>query len=203
MLGELWRKFFDPVELLAGREDTRTYLGRRMLNSYSETAIRSGAFLGKGDRVLMVGETRGLYWPVPFVNHSAYDRQFFEEAVFSSADAVVAAKRLRQGGVTHLFFNDAETSRLKFRFEYPILEFNDRQRGVIAGLWERWMDEAAVAGPYQRLFRLRASPRPFGDKAPGPPLSFDETGMRREFEGYSEITWSGGGQISVNKKMVK
>ena len=208
ILGELWRKFFDPVELLAGREDTRAFLARKMLNSYSETAVGSGTFIGHGDRVLMVGETRGLYWPARFVNHSIYDRQLFEEAVCSSINAAEAAKRLKQRGVNHLFFNEPETSRLKFRFGYPMLEFNDRQRSVINGLWERWMEERPAAGRYQRLFRLRSFPRPFGlgpfgERAPVLPLSFDAAALQREFEGYAEITWSGGGQISVHKKVVK
>lgn len=196
----MWRKVFDPVEVLAGRESRLGYLNRKMLNSYTEIVDSARSGLTRNDRVLLVGETRGLYWPVAFVNHSVYDRQMFEEVVRDSVDPEEAAKRFRQRGVTHLFFNDAETSRMKFRFNYPMLEFDGRERGVIDGLWDHWVEQQASHRNRTVLYRLLDEPRavPGG---PAQPLSLHAEVLRRTFEGYTEVTWEGDVQIRATKQV--
>jgi hypothetical protein len=201
-VASMWRAVFDPVEMLAGRESARAFLERKMLNSYCGLAAEARARLVPGDRVAIVGETRGLYWSVPFFNHSVYDVGLFEEAIRSSADSRRAAGRLKQKGVTYLFFNDVEASRMKFRFEYPMLEFDSREHAVVAELWSRWIEGVAGGPRGGALYRLLRRPRR-ASAAPALPLCFDDAALRREFEGVTEITWSGGGQIQAIKSVVK
>ncbi len=197
----MWRSYLDLGNLLAGREAPAEYLGRKMVNSYYPAATSAGAALPRQARVAVVGETRGLYWPRPFLNQSAYDVGAFEETIRAARTPEEAAKRLKQRGVSHLFFNDAETSRLKNRFRYPQLEFTPYQRAVIAGLWGSWIDLVWSDPGRQELYALRTAPRARGVPPPPQPLSFDEEGLKRAFEGWSSITWQGGGDIQVRKEI--
>ncbi len=198
---EISHHMMDPTDFLAGRESGGQFLDRHMINGYVSVA---GGFRLPPDshaRVMLVGETRGLYWDVPFINHSVYDVEAFEEALRASRDPAQFAKRLRQRA-THLFFNDRESSRLKFRFAYPILEFTPRERLLLDGLAARWLDETADDGRFCRLFSLRRTARTVGP-GPRPPLTFDAQTLRNEFEGVSTITWQGGGQIQLIKNAVE
>jgi hypothetical protein len=196
----LSRMVFDPVELLAGRETAAGYLDRKMINSYAPAAFGSRPLLGPRSRVMMVGESRGLYWNVPFYNHSAYDVQMFEESVRDSSGGERMAVRLRQLGVTHLFVNDREASRLKFRFRYPMLRFTARQRAVLGDLWNRRIVTVLDAGLSWQMYRVLPTAR----AATGtiPPLVFDETALRNEFEGFATVSWQGNAVIQMTKKMI-
>ncbi|MEK7474816.1 MAG: hypothetical protein AAB152_04185 [Candidatus Coatesbacteria bacterium] len=196
----LCRMVFDPVEILAGRESPADYLDRKMINSYAAAAFGARPLLERGSRVMMVGESRGLYWGVPFYNHSAYDVQVFEEALRDARDADRMAVRLRELGVAYLFVNDREVARLKFRFRYPMLEFTARQRALLGELWSRRIVTVLDGGVLWQLFRVLPAAR----AATGtiPPLVFDETALRNEFEGFSTISWQGDAVIKMTKKMI-
>ena len=197
----LWRTVLDPPAYLAGRETARAFLERKTLDSYIDTATRAGAVLPPGARVAMVGESRGLGWTRPFLNHSVYDVQVFEEAVRSSATPQEAAKRLRQRGVSHLFTNDRETSRLKLRYAYPMLDFDPRQRKIVEGLWGGWLSELPGSASYCALWRLEY---PKGArKGARMPLTFLDDAMRVEFEGVTMVTWEGNAEIAVQKTVRK
>lgn len=197
-VGVLIRLNLDPADLAAGRESPSAYLERRMLNAYYGLTRPAVCHLTPRDRVFMIGETRGLYWPAPFRNHSVYDVSAFEEAIRPARDGADAARRLRQGGATHLFVNDRETSRMKFRFAYPLLVLSPANLAVIADLWRGWVDVVADNGGHAVLYRLRRVPRA-GPGGPPLPLSFNEDALRNEFEGVTQITWTGDARISVKK----
>jgi hypothetical protein len=170
-----------------------------MINSYSAAAAASRPLLGVRDRVMLVGESRGLYWSVPFLNHSAYDVQAFEEALRDRTTAGAVVRRFRQLGVTHLFVNDRETSRLKFRYRYTMLVFTLRERALINDLWGHWVAPRLEGAQHTYLYRVLRVPVPFtGTRQP---LTFDETALRNQFEGYATITWQGEGKIQLTKKM--
>jgi hypothetical protein len=197
----LWRTVLDPPAYLAGRETAQAFLERKTLNSYVEAATRVGAALPPVARVAMVGESRGLAWPRPFLNHSVYDVEVFEEAVRGSVSAGEAAKRLHQRGVTHLFTNDREASRLKLRYSYPMLDFDARQRKVIEGLWKGWLTELPGSASYCATWRLEY---PKGArKGARMPMTFFDDAMRMEFEGVTMVTWEGGADIMVQKSVNK
>ena len=194
-----WRHNVDPVEMLAGRESPREFLVRKTINQYEDAADAGGRLMPANGRVMMAGETRGVYWPRPFYTHSAYDIQAFEEIIWSSRDANEAAKRLKQKGVTHLFFNDSETYRMKFRFAYPMMAFDARQMGVIRELWQTRVREVFRKG----FTALYAVSWPAGKGTGTPlPMSFDGEAMRREFEGFTQIS-STGGQVVVQKMIMR
>ncbi len=197
----LGRSFFDPVDWLAGRESRATFLGRKMIDSYAPIALAAGPALGRHGRVMMLGETRGLYWPAPFITHSVYDRQVLEEIATASFTPDRVAVRVRQHGATHVFVSDRESSRLKHRFKYPILTWTPREKHLLEGFWDRWMDTALDDGQFARLYALRTNPR---DKPGGVvrPLSLDENALRIEFEGFVSITWMGDAKIQTTKHTV-
>ncbi len=196
----LGRSFFDPVDWLAGRESRSTYLGRKMIDPYTAVALAAGPAFGPHGRVMMMGETRGLYWPVPFITHSVYDRQVIEEIAAESATPDRVALRVRQRGASHVFVSDRESSRLKNRFRYPILLWTPREQALLEGFWDRWLDLTLDDGNYARLYALRRRPK----EKPGGirPLSLDENHLRGEFEGFVSITWSGEGKIQTTKQTV-
>jgi len=196
----LSRTVFDPVELLAGRENAAAYLDRKMIDSYAAAAFGSRTILGAGSRVLMVGESRGLYWNAPFYNHSAYDIQVFEEAVRDAPGAGRLGVRFRQLGVTHLFVNDREAARLKFRFRYPMLMFGPRERAILAEFWNSRIAAVMDSGALWQFYRFLPAPRP--PTGAIQPLVFDETALRNEFEGYATISWQGNAVIHMTKQMV-
>jgi len=200
-LAIFWGRNTAPVDMLAGREGSRGFLARKTINDYTGMALGAGGLLPARARVMVVGETRGLWWPRPFFSHSAYDVQAFEEVIYSSRDAGEAVKRLRQLGVTHLYVNDPETSRMKFRYSYPMLVFNARQMGVIAELWRDRLDETART-PRNALFAVRWGGKASGGPGPAQPLSFDDDALRTEYEGWSTVTFMGG-SIAVEKKVVR
>ena len=194
-----WRHNVDPVDMLAGRESPGEFLTRKTINQYEDAANAAGRLMPATGRVMMAGETRGLYWPRPFISHSAYDIQAFEEVIWASRDADEAAKHLKQRGITHLFFNDSETYRMKFRYAYPMLAFNARQMAVIGGLWRTRVREVFRKG-YTALYSV--SRRAVKGNGPPLPMSFDEQTMRRDFEGFTEISFSGG-QVVVQKTITR
>jgi hypothetical protein len=196
------RAFFDPVEWLAGRESRAAYLERKTINPYTSIALSAGSLLPARGSVMLVGETRGLYWPRPFLNHSVYDVQAFEEALRGAFTAADLARRIRQRGASALFVNDRETSRLKFRFQYPMLEFGGRERPLVDEFWDRWTDLVADSGRYARLYLVRRAPKPVGVKT-ARPLSLDEHAMRIEFEGFATITWEGDAEIRATHEVIE
>jgi len=196
--GVLIRLNLDPADLAAGRESPPAYLERRMLNSYYALTAPEVCHLTVHDRILMIGETRGLYWPAPFRNHSVYDVSAFEEAIRPARDGAEAARHLRQAGATHLFVNDRETSRMKYRFSYPLLVLTPANLAVITDLWRGWIDPVLDNGAHAVLVRLRRTARA-GPGGPPLPLSFTPDALRNEFEGVTQITWTGDARISVKK----
>lgn len=195
----MWRSTFDPTEFLAGRESSQAFLERKVINSYAPIIPWARENLPRSARILFTGETRGLYWPSSFINHSVYDVQVLEEIVRDSGSADRVAARLRQRGVTHLFFNDVETSRMKFRFGYPMLDFDPRERALLSEVWRRWLETSAVIPGRAALYRVLPAPRRPGAGAPAEPLSLDPVRLQREYEGYTAITWEGGGDVQGTK----
>ena len=193
----MWKKAFDPVEVLAGRERAWEFLERRLVSPYASFAAAADALMPERGKVMMVGDARGLYWPRSFIAHSAYDTEAFEEIIRSSRTAREAVKRLRQTGASHIFVNDAETARMKFAHGYPILLFTGPQLAVIGELWREWLHEemrTREAG----LFALRRSPVP--GRGAGVPLSFDTVRLRMEFAGWTMMTWEGDARMFMRKE---
>jgi len=150
----------------------------------------AGSVVPAGARIMLVAETRGLYWPRPVIHQSQFDEQIFDAIIRTSATGAEAAKRLRQHAV-YMYLNDDVTARLKFSGGFRMVTFSSRDKKVIGDLWDRWIDKVAQV-KQARIYKVRRSPRQEG-LAPQLPLMLDEAAWQREYAPQIEMTWQGAG----------
>jgi hypothetical protein len=184
-----WKRDYQPWDLLLGRLSPRLMWTTGFSNSYATVAGLADKRLPRRAKILLVAETRGMYWPRRVIHHSPHDLQTIEEILRTSAGATEAAKRLRQRA-SHLYVNDEETARIKLTRHYYLVILNEREESLAAELWKRWMDEEVRDGTAV-IYRIRSSPRPPGSPAPALPLTFNNKEFRRKYESWVMMTWEG------------
>jgi hypothetical protein len=118
-----------------GAENDRDFLLRQRSSypapPYAGTEAMN-AMLRPGAGVLYVGEARGAFWHGRLVAATVFDLPVLVDVCAASRDEAEIAKKLRQMGMTHVFFNLGEAQRTAgYRlFDWP----TPRSRA----LFERW-----------------------------------------------------------------
>ncbi len=177
-----------PVDLLLCRESEKALRNRGLFTAYGESLEMADASVPMGTRIMLVGETRGLYWPRPVIHQSPYDEQIFDAIIRTSATGAEAAKRLRQHA-NYIYMSDDAFARPIFSHGYRLIKFTQRDEKVIDELWGRWIDMVAQI-QRARIYRVRRSPCQEGLALPLP-LILDEEAWQREYAPRVEMTWQG------------
>lgn len=183
LLGALPRAA-NVIPVWLGRESPLSILDR-LPNSYLSVA-RGTLRLPRGARVLLVGEWRGAHWPVAVINHSPYDIKLADEILASSHTGAEAAKRMRQRA-GWVYVGDAETGRIKYTLDFPLMAVDARAEHVAAEVWRFWMDEESRSGSGV-LWRIRRTPRTRGPW-PAVPLTFNAAGLREAYGPFTAMSF--------------
>lgn len=114
-----------------GLETRQEYLDQELPNSYEPLARWTDENLPQDARLLIVGDSRGVYYERPYFAQSVFDEPFFARAARRAKDAGEISRQLRQLGVTHLAVNIPEGLRVSK--EYHQYELSPEE-------WERLDD---------------------------------------------------------------
>lgn len=95
-----------------GLETREEYLDQKLLNSYEPLVTWTGENLPKDARLLIVGDSRGVYYERPYFSQSAFDEPLFAHAAREAKDPEGILRQLRQLGITHVVFNVPEGLRV-------------------------------------------------------------------------------------------
>jgi hypothetical protein len=125
-----------PLRLILGLAPEEDFLEDVYERRYRATgawrAVRAVNSLPAGSRVLLIGEARAALFRVPVTYATVWDASPLEKALHGAGDAAEAARRLRDAGVTHLYYSHPEILRL--RSSYGYLELGAAERKVLADL---------------------------------------------------------------------
>ncbi len=114
--------YYDPTGIWTGRETVKDYLSRKLLNSYEPMADWIGVNLPRDARLLVAGDSRGVYYPREFLANSAFDEPFFQEAARSGKNPGDILKKLQRSGITHIAVNVPEGMRIAESYGQYLLE---------------------------------------------------------------------------------
>lgn len=95
-----------------GLETEEEYLDRELPNSYEPLAAWTEKNLPPDARLLIVGDSRGVYYHRPYFAQSVFDEPFFAAAARQARNAGNILQRLRQLGITHVVVNVPEGIRV-------------------------------------------------------------------------------------------
>jgi len=146
-LGEMWTGFKTEKEYLETTPQTQTYFA---------LTEASQALTPSTDRLLIVGDSRSLYFPRDFYANSIFDRQLLAVLAQSEKDSDGIRHRLKELGIDDLAVSGEEGRRLAAQntFYYPLSE---SQWIKLDDLVQRWTDPRFIAGG-EGLYHLRETP---------------------------------------------
>ena len=133
-LGEMWTGFKTEKEYLEITPQTQTYFG------LTEAAQ---ALTPSTDRLLIVGDSRSLYFPRDFYANSIFDRQLLVTLAQSEKDSDGIRRCLKELGVDDLAVSGEEGRRLAYQIEnqreghYFVVYFN-LIPSAIEELWQEY-----------------------------------------------------------------
>ncbi|MGH7740352.1 MAG: hypothetical protein ACREL1_09435, partial [bacterium] len=105
-------RYFDGIGFLTGAESRVQYLERMVRNPYEDLARWTDTHLPSNARLLLVGDTRGLYYQRDFLANSAFEEPFLAAIARTSASPAQMAEKVRRLGVTDAVVNIPEGIRL-------------------------------------------------------------------------------------------
>jgi hypothetical protein len=146
-LGEMWTGFKNEKEYLETTPQTRSYF------SLTEAAQ---ILTPSSDRLLIVGDSRSLYFSKDFCANSIFDRQLLVALAHTEKDSTGIRHRLKELGIDDLVVSGEEGQRLSVQngSYYPLSESD---WGKLDDLVRFWTDPRFIAGS-QGLYRLRETP---------------------------------------------
>jgi len=104
--------------------------------NFSYEAIEKVNALGPGTRTLFLGDAETLYCTGDVVAPTVFDRHPLENLLLRGLSPEGVAAELARSGITHLYINLPELTRLRYSFDYQY-EFKGQRR---TGMWN--LDEA-------------------------------------------------------------
>ena len=160
---------FDGSGIWRGVETREEYLNRELPNSYEPLAAWTAENLPPDSRLLIVGDSRGVYYERPYFAQSVFDEPFFAGAARSALDAAGILKQLRQLGIDYVVFNLPEGLRVSK--EYRQYELKPKE-------WAR-LDDFLDTGlkpvyfkDFQGVYEVQNQLGPAGTRQPLDPFSF-------------------------------
>ncbi len=131
----------DPLGVALGWEGRESYLDRVMINSYSSGARFVNENIGKGEAVLLFGETRSHYFKCPVIYGTAYDPQPLFALARDARDAVALHAALKDRKVSFILENRSELVRLGMRERWGQLP--DGKRAVLNDFQGKYLRAAS------------------------------------------------------------
>lgn len=117
---------FQPSRLWSGQQSRKAYIAQRV--PYYPLAQYVAEHLDENAKILLVGESRLLYWQRSTIPSSAYDTAFIVPVIRDSRDAETAACELITQGMTHIVYNPVEAKRLRKLYDYFSWQSEEEQR---------------------------------------------------------------------------
>ncbi len=155
-------QFYKGWDRWTGLESDEVYLSRLISNSYEPLVLWMDKNLPMDARLLIVGDSRGLYYTRTFYANSVFDEPFLVKAAKNEKDAAGILRELRELGITHVVINGLTGLRLSADYgQYEMTpsewaKINDLlARGLKPVYWENFQ---AV---YEVKDKLSAEKRPY------------------------------------------
>lgn len=161
--------YYDGSGIWRGLETREEYLDRKMQNSYEPLVLWTNENLPKDSRLLIVGDSRGVYYERPYLAQSAFDEPFFARAARSAKNAGEIQEQLRQLGVTHVVFNLPEGLRVSK--EYHQYELRPEEWRRLDDFFERGLKPVYFRN-FQGVYEVENQLRPAETREPLDPFSF-------------------------------
>jgi hypothetical protein len=153
--------FFDGTGIWTGRETRQDYLNRKLQNSYQPLVQWTDDHLPGDSRLLIVGDSRGVYYRRPYYANSVFDDQFLALAARQSGSPQGILNRIKEFGITHVVVN--ATEGIRNSNEYHQYELNDSE-------WKRLNDfiSLGLEPLYYKNFQAVYQVKPELASQPGP-----------------------------------
>ncbi|HJT23640.1 MAG TPA: glycosyltransferase family 39 protein [bacterium] len=119
---------FHGAGIWRGLETQEAYLDRELPNSYEPLAAWTHANLPPDARLLIVGDSRGVYYERPYFAQSVFDEPFFAHSARNAQDPGGILRKLRQLGITHVVVNVPEGIRVSKEYHQYELKPQEWQR---------------------------------------------------------------------------
>ena len=122
-LGRLTVNYFNADQVWMGKQTRAEYLASPApMASYIALTQAAGALLPPSDRLLVVGDSRSLYYPRPFLANSVFDPQVLEVLARRAKDAEGIWRGLREMGVDDLVVSGEEGMRVAEQYGHYALK---------------------------------------------------------------------------------
>ncbi len=157
--------YYQSDRVWLGLQTPEAYLnGSPQTSSYFDLT-RAVGLLPEGDRVLVVGDARGLYYPRPFYTNSTFDEPLLARLALAEKDGEGIGRRLREMGIDDLAVSGVEGVRISSLYHAYDLPPQAWKR--LDDFIRRFTDPVYLSGR-KGIYRLR--PTPGRGKAPFPDL---------------------------------
>ena len=111
-LGRLSTDYYQSQKIWLGVETRREFLERSPQTASFYSLAEACGGLPPGDRILVVGDARGLYYPRPYLTNSVFDDPEWAGIARSAPDAATIGREFKKLGVEDLAVSGGEGTRL-------------------------------------------------------------------------------------------
>lgn len=165
---DLSASYYDGAGIWKGLESREGYLERKMQNSYEPLVLWTRDNLPMESRLLIVGDSRGVYYERPYLAQSAFDEPVFAHAARSAPNAAGILEQLRQLGITHVVINLPEGLRVSK--EYHQYELRPEEWKRLDDFFERGLKPVYFKN-FQGVYEVESRLGPAGARQPLDPFS--------------------------------
>ena len=152
-LGRLSVDFFQAPKIWFGVQSREAFLSQSPQTASYYPLARACGRLAPRERVLVVGDARGLYYPRPFLTNSVFDEPQLVKILRESPGVEGLGESLRRLGVDDLVFSRVEEGRLSAL--YPADYALTPGQAKVLGDFIRLRTSPLYQGPLGGLYRLK------------------------------------------------
>ena len=159
-LCRLSTNYYQTQKMWTGEQTREEYLAQSPLTStYYGLTRAAGALLPEESRVLIVGDSRGLYYPRPFLSNSVFDSQVLNRLASERKDGDDIRRGLKEMGVDAVIVVGEEGQRV---FGKNFAGSNPESEGKLNDFFDHWADPV-VSNGLNEIIGVRASRKPGKD----------------------------------------
>ncbi len=148
--------YYHSDKVWFGEQTRSEYLSQApQTSSYFGLAQLAGKLLPPGDQVLVVGDARGLYYPLPFYTNSVFDEQVLPKLARQEMDGDGIGKRLHEMGIDALVVSGEEGKRIYGQGAFSNLHAQEVEK--LDHFIQRWTDPLVLKGG-SGIYLLRFQP---------------------------------------------